>query len=290
MTDNQPPASNGLREELAALRKSIDAIRDQKERQYQEQQTQRKLPQPPLGVEAEIYEKPDANRENEAKTHRNSTLRAQWITAIATCAAFIAAAIYAGIAARQLGQMREATRQATIAADAAKNGADAAKRSADTGAQSLEDVKKQFRMDQRPYIALPAQFSTGALGIHEGRVRILMPLQNYGKSPALGATYYARIAIGEERIKHINFNLPTDRDIGIVPPGNLPPIAVFSDPLEKTEDAKKPMVIYGQIDYTDMFPPPKPHYILVFCQRANVEITLAVGIEERKCINHNYIK
>jgi hypothetical protein len=89
-----------LRDEILALRKSIDAIRDQQERHYQEQQAERKLPQPPIGVETETHERPDAERES--TSYRKNTLRVQWVTALATSLAFIAAAIYAGIASRQL--------------------------------------------------------------------------------------------------------------------------------------------------------------------------------------------
>jgi len=48
-----------LREEIRALRESINAIRDQQERHYQAHQAERTLAQPPIRVDAEIHEQKD---------------------------------------------------------------------------------------------------------------------------------------------------------------------------------------------------------------------------------------
>jgi hypothetical protein len=101
---------------------------------------------------------------------------------------------------------------------------------------------------------------------------------------------FGNIAIGIDQIRSIDFNLPSNRDLGIVSPGLFPPIAIFSKPLSSADDAKKLMAIYGRVDYTDMFPIPKPRYSLFFCQRANTEVTVAIDAAERACEKHNYIK
>lgn len=97
-----------LREELTSLRQSIDAIRDQQERHYQEEKAQRELP-PPLGeMEPEAHQIPTEHTQE--NPNERDGLRIQWITAIATTLAFFAAAYYAGIAKGQLEQLRDQRR------------------------------------------------------------------------------------------------------------------------------------------------------------------------------------
>ena len=93
-------ALNRLREEVASLRESIDSFRNQKERQHQQEQAERKLPRLPFEVGAEIHKK--RGREGKENSDHKREFWPEWITAISTSLAFIAAAIYAGEAGCQL--------------------------------------------------------------------------------------------------------------------------------------------------------------------------------------------
>jgi len=210
-----------------------------------------------------------------------------WVTTIISTLTLLAVGFYAYYAALQWCEMKRA-------ADAAKKAADAATSSASTAAGALAFAQQQFRQDQRPYIALPelppGAPNSGRFGVHEGRIRVLLPIQNYGKSPALNTFAFARVAIGDDDIRRINFNRAGDQDIGIVPPGIFPPISAFSEVLRSPDDVKRPMVVYGRIDYTDIFAPPNPKYSLVFCQAANVEVTVTPSDALRACKGKNYIQ
>jgi hypothetical protein len=73
--------------------------------------------------------------------------RVQWVTAIGTWSAVVAASVYAGIAAYQLGQMRKATRAAEAAALAARD-------SARTESETLRNSIQSFRLDERAWIEI----------------------------------------------------------------------------------------------------------------------------------------
>ena len=92
--------SNRLRKELTMLRQSIDSFRDQEERQYQEDQARSRLEQPPIRIQAEIQEPPAIASDKHSRENRNFGV--QVALTLATLLTFVAAAIYAGIAKRQL--------------------------------------------------------------------------------------------------------------------------------------------------------------------------------------------
>jgi hypothetical protein len=81
-------AIHELRDEVTALRKSIDFKSNQDERHYQEENDRRKLQQAPIRVEAEVHEKPDPAGKKKPSSAGQITV--QWVTAIATIAASIA--------------------------------------------------------------------------------------------------------------------------------------------------------------------------------------------------------
>ncbi len=168
--------------------------------------------------------------------------------------------------------------------------ADAAKNAADSAVNSLQFSKASFRQDQRPYVALPfpgEHVSAGKIGMHEGRLRATLLIQNFGKSPAIDAIYFARIAVGKDQIKNIKFAEPATQEIGIIPPGLQPPIVVYSDRFTSLVPMNEPMVIYGHIDYTDIFAAPKPQYSLVFCETFHSGDELE---DDKACKKKNYIK
>jgi hypothetical protein len=90
-----------LRDEVIALRKSIDAIRDEYKSQHENKNQQ--TPQPVV-VQAEL-QIPEATERDHGTRDDRAHRQQVWLT-VGTWLAFIAAAIYAGIAARQLHQMR----------------------------------------------------------------------------------------------------------------------------------------------------------------------------------------
>src|SRR5258708_4998495 len=103
-------ATKHLRAEIVALRESIDALRDQQERQHQERQAEHQS-EAPLHVEAggeieaTVHETEAAQKESRSRNNRNFLV--QVILTIGTWLAFIAAAIYAGIAACQLKTLNQ---------------------------------------------------------------------------------------------------------------------------------------------------------------------------------------
>lgn len=114
----------------------------------------------------------------------------------ATTAAFIAAAIYAGIASHQLKIMKE-----TLAATRAQSCA--ANQAVKTAQESLEQARKSFVRDQRPYIWLTNDL--GHPGYIEARVNSVLTDQriawdfhylNYGKSPAHNVRFFAVVLSG----------------------------------------------------------------------------------------------
>jgi hypothetical protein len=105
-----------LRDEIVSLRKSIDAIRYEYERENENRRQQ--TPQPVV-VRAELQVPEGTERDRGARNDRAHRQQV-WLT-VGTWLAFGAAVIYAGIAAKQLKQMRIATQAATSAANTASS-------------------------------------------------------------------------------------------------------------------------------------------------------------------------
>jgi hypothetical protein len=205
-------AIDQLQEEITFLRQSINASREQQQRQFEQEHAEGALPSPPIRVEAETHERPDAER----RAERNSSLRAQWITAVATIAAFIAAAVYAGIAASQLGRMKEAVHEATRAAKAAED--------------ANVDSANHFLKDERPYVwGRVAPFVIAP----NQKIMVNVYFTNFGKSPAIDDRGSGKIFWGKNAWEEAEnwFKLP-----GKVPPpilggsGEIIPPGVSSDP------------------------------------------------------------
>ncbi len=283
MTEREARLLHRLRDGIKAIEQEIRSIRTEQERSNQNHHIQ------PLWIEPILSARQGAEARNAADAQRQ--YRIQKSLNWATWCAFIAAAIYAGIAYcqkmtmdRTLHEVQKQTRAATDAATAAQD--------------SLKLAKESFRQDQRPYVALPGQFTNQpAFGVHEGRLRAMLPIQNYGKSPAIQGRYFGRIAIGDSQIEQLNFGSRAIDEIGIVPPGIQPPIAIYSDPLDpssvnQTPQAiagSRPIIMYGRIDYTDMFPAPKPRYALYFCMSI-VQAGTGNGKTPKQCEGKNYIE
>ncbi len=127
-------AAKHLRDEVTALRESIDALRDQQERHYQQQQTQKSLPQPPFRVEAEVHEQPAAQRKK--RTRENLNLGIQTAVAIGSIAAFFATAYYAGITRKTSNEIKKQT--------------PAIEQSGNAASQAITQAEQHFRAEERP--------------------------------------------------------------------------------------------------------------------------------------------
>jgi hypothetical protein len=113
-------ASKRLVSEIGALRQSVDSIRDQQERQDEQCRNQQQPEPPPVVVKVRSeLEIPETEKAAE-RTHNKRILTVQWVQVVVTFLAFIAAAVYAGITANQLSEMKNATKLATQSGDAAR--------------------------------------------------------------------------------------------------------------------------------------------------------------------------
>lgn len=180
-----------------------------------------------------------------------------------------------------------------------KQSADAATNAANTASSSLQFSRDSFRSDERPYLMTPVGLSTTienvAVGPHNGQAKMLLPIRNFGKTPAMQVLVHGRIAIGREQVAKLNpFTTPAIKDENpIIAPGSPPPtVPIYSAPLKAgklTLGANDPAVVYGFVTYTDIFPAPKPQYTLVFCQALIANPDFPPDIKG-VCASRNYIK
>jgi hypothetical protein len=126
-------------------------------------------------VSAEIRFPEAIERERSAEQQKQH--RTQKAIAVGTWAAFLAASVYASIAAWQLSEMR-------IATIAARESADAAKSAADTARSTLSNTQTAFEIDQRPYIVseIP-QFAGNGLA-QDKPIEANITFRNIGRTPA----------------------------------------------------------------------------------------------------------
>ena len=107
---------------LGAIRKSLD---EQANANSNEQPTDREDEREKTGVLRSIAQNIEAGNSSATTAHQENQrqqgelISAQWLLVWFTAGAFVAAGIYAAIAAFQLGQMIEATKQAKRSADVA---------------------------------------------------------------------------------------------------------------------------------------------------------------------------
>ena len=215
------------------------------------------------------------------------------VVALATTAAFGAAVWYACIAegqrkimSGQLEKMDLALKESAKQTEYAKN--------------SLEVAKDNFRRDERPYIALGPAGDTGNLhsvqtGVNAGHVGVEIHLGNYGKSPGIEIARDARLAIGANEARRIGLRDPTDRRGRIIPPNDRPSLYAYSDrPVTQAElneimAGHVLVILYGHIDYTDLFSEPKPRYVTEFCTGI-LQPRDSTGQADQYCRGHTQMK
>jgi hypothetical protein len=191
---------------------------------------------------------------------------------------------------------RSAATAATDALTVAKGNLEEMKRN-DT--EQSEFAKEAFRQDQRPYLAIApvdlvkSDLKIAPSGIHRGQIHFTFQIQNYGKSPAYAYGIDGRIAVDNDSLHGLPLHSANDKYPQVIPPGDRPYISAYSEKL--TDDQIKKwavgtlrMVVYGHVDYTDIFPAPKPAYQLYFCARLLGDPSWPDAIS--RCTNLNYIK
>lgn len=147
-----------IADRLKAIHKVLDDLcrsvgaRDEREREESKKETK-------VSAEIRFPELVERDRASQQKKQH----RTQKIIAAGTWAAFVAASIYAGLAARQLIQMRKATTAAT---------------------QANIDAQDRFRKDERPYIWLSANGFGHPEVSPTGQIVWTYHFTVYGKSPA----------------------------------------------------------------------------------------------------------
>ncbi|MBV9086210.1 MAG: hypothetical protein JOY79_01885 [Acidobacteriaceae bacterium] len=175
---------------LSALQTSVDAIRAQQETDAQQRSKEPPPAVPPIVLNAEL-QTPEHERAADREYQRKQL---GWTKAlvIATFLAFIAAAIYAAIAAAQLRDFDESIRQATRSADAAVAAAGTAER-------TLEQTRLNFIQDQRPYvIVLDIPRQPTIIKVSE-KAAWHVTFVNFGRSPAVKARFNGGSGLGRTR-------------------------------------------------------------------------------------------
>lgn len=189
----------------------------------------------------------------------------------------------------------EIRKQTVLAEQSAKAATGAAK----TAQDALNASAVQFRYDQRPYIAIApvgqvASFTVSQVGPHSGHLMMEFHLKNYGKSPALEFTRDARIAVGEDDWKRMRTQNQVAKYERIIPPGDTPSIFAYSDRtmspqlLSDIQAGRVPVIIFGHVEYTDIFGDPKPMYMTAFC--TPMAAPGRPGDTNDDCKDQNYIK
>lgn len=136
-----------------------------------------KQPQPTI-VSFDDQTKRDLRTENDRLYRVQNSLRwAIWL-------AFLAAVIYAGVAAFTYSQIVKQYFLLKQSADAAKTSAEAAKGAATTTASNLETQTKWSRTDQRPYLIADTPQFVGIPTANK-KIQANITLRNVGKTPAM---------------------------------------------------------------------------------------------------------
>jgi hypothetical protein len=174
------------------------------------------------------------NEKTEARKYRKKAHRQQVLLTWGTWLAFIAAAIYAGVAARQSRIMTDTLNQVKLQTKAAQCAVQAAlKANADAG--------DRFRKDERPYIAeapkttQPARFIPNP--VHPemgGQILWDYHFSNFGKTPAYHLHEEQFIKLGDRPFVR-SYGEPKHRGETILPPSGDNFITVISAPMQKQE-------------------------------------------------------
>lgn len=257
------------------LEKNTNAIRDAVKATRENKQGPLPIPLP---IRAEL-QVPEADKTDQRTQYKRSHTLQIWLT-VGTWLAFIAAAIYAGIAHSQLDQMKIATRNAGDAAIAAGRAATATE-------QANTDARERFRTDERPWLIPQPHGSYSRPGGGE-TVNELMPdgsihfgvfiqILNIGRSPAIKVidsnTEYIYGPKDKARSDVRKFVPKYDAPAIFLSPG-VPGMAPHSETKTFTKDENIrlgdgtwELYVVGGVLYEDTFIPEIKPYQTTYCWR-----------------------
>jgi hypothetical protein len=175
MKDHELRLLRDVRDNLGSIREDLHAIR--KEQEAQRQHDNIPTPPPVLRSELEIPER--AERANQANSNREYRIQ-KWLT-VGTWLAFIAAAIYAGVA--------ESTRRAMVETLVeVRKQTTAAQQSATAATDAATTAQKTLRITTQADVSIESFMLTNA-PIEVGKTVLLeVTLRNSGKLAAKGFT------------------------------------------------------------------------------------------------------
>ena len=194
-----------LKQKLEAIEKTLGEFRDVARSTLERQQ---EISKEEIRV---LVRSPEATERQRATDHRKN-LFAQRAIAAGTWAAFLAASVYAGIAAHQLSEMKKSTTAATAAVLAAQ--------------QANSDARDRFEEDERPYIwfnatgtGAPEFIQTPNSSPSTGQVVWSWHYTDYGRTPAYGVQWvFEEIKIGNRPFK-VMLQRPYGHIGSVTPPG-----------------------------------------------------------------------
>lgn len=281
---------NKLLAELRLVRNGIEklagAVHDAEKAQNQERQQQ-----PPI-VRAELQIPEAIEREREKRDERHYRVQI-WI-AVATSLAVAAAAIYGSVA---YFQWKEMSNQSMISGITGRE-------SRTSGAKQLASIQKQFRQDERAWVAIS---STGAVVQPPLPLAGVLKIQNIGKTPAMHCILKASVAAAKNE-KALRFEFKKGDIVNRADLGTLLPTAavnaqvsepdkkigdsLFLKPLEKARfdaimQGNPSVFLYGTFTYDDTF---KISHSVEFCFVFEENAALRVNTAPfANCLTHNKI-
>lgn len=233
-----------MRRLLEAVKDIKQGLRRQAEALRAENQNQEKKGNIPPEIKAEI--RFDRQTLEETKTEQNRTFQVQNSLRWATWLAFAAAAIYAGVATWQGNEMRKATVASSSAA---------------------ETAKQALVRGQRPWVGPENEPNVALNRSNEGiQSVIVIPIRNYGLSPAFHISYYLEpLDIGNSLndIQEASKRFCQIAEIGAITTDKVPgtsfgfymlPNAVQRILDKRAWNAQKPFnAVVGCVAYVDQF-------------------------------------
>jgi hypothetical protein len=264
----------------------------------------------PQPVPAEITFDDTSKREAQAETE--SQQRTQKGIRRAAIAAFFAAALYAGVAALQLWEMRVQTEQAFRQSDV--ENADASfkavqwfqqfklsQQQVKAAQDSAEAIQRQMRQDQRPWISVElggtpvpnTEKGTVTFNTVENQpIEIPLRITNVGKTPArrVEAQFFVEIVKnGQIPDLHPKKKADNGYSAGIIFP-NIPNPTNASRlrPIIRSEmkdlvEGKSYIAAHGRVDYRDVFNIPHWATFCLWVPFANAMFT------SHECANYNNV-
>jgi hypothetical protein len=229
-------------------------------------------PQPPVIPPAPLQNPlPDNGNgkasENENKTNelvREFRIAEKWVIGtniVLAIIGIVALCIYNGQLSVMRGQLGEIIKQYPEL----QKSANAATSASSTANGAFEESKKEFRIQQRPYITLSELRPNGQL--MAGDNKLLLSIHNSGRTPALNIRILLNAYINQRAIMHTN---PTERSESVLASdkqiSNLYTVTLSGSDFAET--SSREFTVMGTIRYTDIF---REWHVTSFCGRYSIK-------------------